>query len=229
MTNAKISFDVLGVAKSAGSKRAMPIYRKGANGRQLVTRPNGSPVIVVTDDNPKSKEWKNEVRAAARAAYRGPVLRGAIRLTLRFIRNRPKGHYGKGKNAARIKAGAEPHPIAKPDVLKLARGVEDALTGVCWADDAQIVDECLVKCWGEPARVEVTIEPLDLFEQEALQQRLLDPVSNPHFNDACAQFHYSGYRLARHGLRAGGLHGRARSRRAVGRRHSAISSAGREV
>jgi Holliday junction resolvase RusA-like endonuclease len=168
--NHKITFEVLGDAKPAGSKRAMPIYRKGANGPQLVTRPNGSPVIAVVDANPKSKDWKNSVRKAGRDAYRGAVLRGPIRLTLRFVRVRPKGHYGTGRNAALVKAGADPHPITKPDVLKLARGVEDALTGVCWADDAQIVDECLVKVWGEPARCEVVIEPLDVAEQEMLRR-----------------------------------------------------------
>jgi hypothetical protein len=47
----------------------------------------------------------------------------------------------------------------RPDVLKLARAIEDAITGVIWVDDSQIIDEHLYKRWGDPARVEVTIEP----------------------------------------------------------------------
>ena len=38
-----------------------------------------------------------------------------------------------------------------PDVLKLARGVEDALTGIVWRDDAQIVNESLNKVVGAAA------------------------------------------------------------------------------
>jgi len=37
------------------------------------------------------------------------------------------------------------------------RAVEDALKGVVYVDDAQIVSELLDKRWGEPARVEVVI------------------------------------------------------------------------
>lgn len=155
-----IKFTVYGLAQSAGSKRAMPIYRKGANGRQLVTRANGSPVIAVVDDNAKSRDWKNAVASAARQAYSGELLRGPLEVHFVFFRPRPKGHFGSGKNSAVLKATAEPYPITKPDVLKLARGAEDAITGVCWLDDAQIVDELISKRYGEPARVEIEITPL---------------------------------------------------------------------
>jgi len=42
-------------------------------------------------------------------------------------------------------------------VLKLARGVEDALSGILYMDDAQIVSERLTKLYGSPARVEITV------------------------------------------------------------------------
>ena len=143
-----VAFTVFGEAKPAGSKRAFAIRRNGV--------PTGQ--IAVTDDNPKSKGWKQDVASAARAAYDGPLLTGALRLTLKFVRVRPGGHYGA---ASLNKKGREtPWPITKPDVLKLARGVEDALTGIVWKDDAQICDERLLKEWGEPARVEIEIEPL---------------------------------------------------------------------
>lgn len=156
----RIAFTVFGEAKPAGSKQAMPIYRKGQNGRQLVTRPNGSPVIAVVDDNPKSKDWKQQVAHAAREAYRGELLDCPLRVSFLFYRPRPKGHFGAtGLN----KKGREaPSPTTKPDVLKLARGVEDALTGVVWRDDSQIVAEMLVKDWGEPARCEIVIEPMEM-------------------------------------------------------------------
>jgi Holliday junction resolvase RusA-like endonuclease len=48
-------------------------------------------------------------------------------------------------------------------VLKLARAVEDALTGVLWRDDAQIAIEQLSKHYAErdePERVRVRVEAL---------------------------------------------------------------------
>jgi len=44
-------------------------------------------------------------------------------------------------------------------VLKLARAVEDALTGVIWADDAQIVDEVIRKRYGRPC-LQIWIRPV---------------------------------------------------------------------
>lgn len=154
-----ITFTVLGEACPAGSKRAIPIYRKGPDGsRELVMRANGSPVIAVADANPKSKGWKQEVSRAARHAYCGELIDGPIKVTLQFFRPRPKGHYGtKGLNGKGRESIA---PTTKPDVLKLARAVEDALTGVIWRDDSQITVEVLTKSWGEPARVEILIEEI---------------------------------------------------------------------
>lgn len=161
-----ISFAVFGDAKPAGSKRAMPIYRNGPFGKVLATRANGSPMIAVCDANPKSRDWKNAVASAAREAYDGELLDGPLVVTMSFYRPRPKGHFGK---VGLSKAGRESTaPISKPDVLKLARGVEDALTGVIYRDDSQIVHETLIKTWGEPARCEIVV-------REAML--MVDPVT----------------------------------------------------
>lgn len=145
---ANITFTVLGDAKPAGSKRAFAIKRNGI--------PTGQ--IAVSDANPAAKSWKQEVRQAAFQACRGRMIDGPLCVAMKFVRVRPKGHYGsKGLS----KKGRESiAPTSKPDVLKLARGVEDAMTGVAYRDDAQIVDERLIKEWGEPARVEITLTPL---------------------------------------------------------------------
>jgi Holliday junction resolvase RusA-like endonuclease len=145
---AVITFTVLGDAKPAGSKRAFAIKRGGV--------PTGQ--IAVSDANPNSKAWKQEVAHAARQVFQGQLIDGPLRVTLKFFRPRPKGHFGsKGLNA---KGRSSVAPTTKPDVLKLARGVEDACTSVIWRDDAQIVHEVITKEYGEPARCEVTIEPI---------------------------------------------------------------------
>lgn len=140
----EVRFAVYGSAAPAGSKRAFVNPRTGR--------------AIVTDDAKGSKPWKAEVRAAAGAAMTGrPLLDGPLLVALNFYRPRPKTHFNtKGElNAAGRRAS---RPTTKPDVLKLARAVEDALTGIVYRDDAQIVDEHLFKHYGEPARVEVIIE-----------------------------------------------------------------------
>lgn len=143
-----IRFIVYGLAQPAGSKRAFIIN----------PRDGGRPRAIVTDANANARDWKNAVASTAiesRNGHGAELLTGPLSFTARFYRPRPKGHYGKsGLN----KKGLEtPFPTSKPDVLKLARGTEDALTGVVWRDDCQIVDERISKLWGEPARCEIEI------------------------------------------------------------------------
>lgn len=145
------TFTIPGIAQPAGSKRAFCLKKGGAfTGR-----------AVVTDDNPKSKSWQAEVKHAALNAGVKPQ-DGPISLTLTFFMPRPKGHFGTGKNASTLKSDAPDCPTGRPDLLKLARGIEDALTGIAWRDDAQIVEEHLEKFYcdhGEMPLVTIAIHP----------------------------------------------------------------------
>lgn len=162
----RITFTVFGQPQTAGSKRSFVLMNKKTG--EPFRRPNGSIVVNTVDDNPEGRSWKESVARAALAARLGEadLLTGAIAVTMSFYRPRPKGHYGKsGLNAT---GRASIAPTTRPDVLKLARCLEDALTGVVWQDDAQIVEEHLFKFWDEPVRVEVEIEQLAMtaFDQE---------------------------------------------------------------
>lgn len=145
----KITFTAYGVPQPAGSKNGAPFRRK-----------DGRTGVAMRDSNPKAKPWQAIVANAAREAYSGDLLRGPLSVNMTFFLPRPKGHFGSGKNAAKLRPSAPEYPAKKPDVLKLSRGTEDALTGIVWADDAQIVNEYLTKCYGEPARVVVVIREL---------------------------------------------------------------------
>lgn len=155
-----IRFTVYGVPQPAGSKRAFALRRKDGS---IVTRPGGAPVINITDDAKRGAGWRQDVAKAAllakRAAGLSELIAGPIALHVAFYRARPKGHY----NAAGLlsKHGkSTPWPIAKPDATKLLRAVEDALTGVLWRDDAQIVRQTVWKHWGLPPRAEIAVELL---------------------------------------------------------------------
>jgi Holliday junction resolvase RusA-like endonuclease len=138
-----VKFTVFGDAKSAGSKRA---FRHPSTGK-----------VVVTETVKGSKSWRQEVRQAAVEAHQGPLLDSLLSVAFVFYRPRPPSHYGTGCNAGKVKPSAPRAPGTRPDLLKLARGVEDALTGIVWTDDARIVTETLEKRWGEPARVEIEV------------------------------------------------------------------------
>lgn len=136
-----IHFTVHGLAEPAGSKRAFVNPKTGR--------------AIVTDANTASGPWKREVTTAAVEAMNGgPMMNGPLKLTLAFYVPRPKGHFGKRG----LRPSAPPYPAVRPDLLKLARGVEDALSGVCYRDDAQIVMERLQKLYGEPARLIVYLD-----------------------------------------------------------------------
>lgn len=114
--------------------------------------------VMVVDDNPRAKPWQGVVAGEAAKHMNGwPLIDAPLELDLKFVVARPKGHYGTGRNAHTVKASAPAFPVVKPDVLKLARAVEDALTGVVWRDDAQIVTERLTKRYGSPTGVRVTV------------------------------------------------------------------------
>jgi len=141
-----ISFIVYGMPQTAGSKRAFPFHRK-----------DGSQGVRVTDDNPRTKNWQACVRDAAVKVFQHELMSGPLFMELRFVLPRPKGHFGTGRNATKLKASAPAWPDKKPDCTKLVRAVEDALTGIVWRDDAQIVNQFVEKQYGEPARVEILI------------------------------------------------------------------------
>lgn len=171
-----IRFCVVGQPVTQGSKRVVPIYKQGS---PLVA--NGRVVTRVVDDNPRLGEWRQEIALAARQAYDGELLLGPLRLELDFVRPRPQSHFGSGKNARRLKESAPEWPTGKPDTVKLARAVEDALTGVVWRDDSQIVEHILRKSFGQYFVVDVLIRlpvsPLVLNSGGAGYQLWLDSSS----------------------------------------------------
>jgi Holliday junction resolvase RusA-like endonuclease len=130
---------VAGAAAPQGSKRAFAVRGKGG-------APTGR-VAVIESSHDRVKSWRqaviDEVRAAD--AARGTGLTFARGLPLQvdmvFCFKRPKSHYRTGRNAHLLRDDAPAYPSGKPDLSKLARATEDALTDAgLWADDAQVVE-----------------------------------------------------------------------------------------
>lgn len=126
---------VYGTPQQRGSKSPyVPKHKDGS----LVTRPNGNPLVVVRDSNKKSGDWMTAVRQAAGEVWQGDLLDEPLILQVRFWFARPKGHYGTGRNAGRVKPSAPRRHAQEPDLSKLVRCLEDALTGVVYRDDRLI-------------------------------------------------------------------------------------------
>lgn len=133
----EISFWVPGIAKTAGSKRGFVNKKTGR--------------VIIVDDCEKSQDWKGDVKTFACGAMIGKTLmEGPLEFVCVFMVKRPKGHFRTGANAHLLRSGAPAFPTSKPDATKLVRAAEDAMTGVVWIDDAQVVDQLVRKRYGEP-------------------------------------------------------------------------------
>ncbi|TPE53060.1 RusA family crossover junction endodeoxyribonuclease [Amaricoccus solimangrovi] len=84
----------------------------------------------------------------------GPHHDGPVMLDVVAYFEIPKS-WSKKKRAALLGA---PH-AQKPDASNIAKQVEDALNGIAYHDDAQVVDTRCRKFWGEYAQTVVSIEP----------------------------------------------------------------------
>lgn len=120
-----LAFRVVGEPRPQGSKRILP------------TR-DGRHVLVEHADG-KLKRWRRAVvHAAAQAMnanwepFDGPVI-----LVARFYFERPKSHL---KKAGGLRKGVAAAKLSAPDLSKLVRAIEDAMTDAgVWSDDCRVV------------------------------------------------------------------------------------------
>jgi len=118
------SFTVWGIAAPQGSKRHV-----------------GKGVMLESSD--RVRPWRQDVRFAA-LEERPPNwdMATPMRLDLVFWFPRPASHYGTRNGISYLKANAPIEPVSARigDIDKLQRAVFDALTGVAYMDDRQVVE-----------------------------------------------------------------------------------------
>ena len=139
----EVKFSVPGVPRPQGSKRHV-------GGGRMIEQVKGL------------GDWRARVSLAAeQAAGEAPLIDGPVHLQARFFFERPKSHYGSGRNAGVLKATAPDYPKSPPDLSKLVRAVEDAMTGIVYVDDARIVDlSGTCKLYRSPPGAEITVNDL---------------------------------------------------------------------
>lgn len=157
-----VSFDVVGRPAPQGSKRHV------GGGRMI-------------EMSRHVKPWRAAVQVAATAARRNHVpFTGPVRLDVIFRVARPKSHHRTGRYAHLLRPNAPAFPAVVPDLSKLVRATEDAITDAgLWADDALVAEIVAAKRYADatPTGARITIRPLTpghstevapLFDLEAL-------------------------------------------------------------
>lgn len=78
---------------------------------------------------------------------------GPLVVTLSFRYQRPKSHYLRGV----LRDTAPVHYVQTPDLDNIEKAVLDALNGVAYVDDKQIIRKFTEKSWAEMPEIEVWI------------------------------------------------------------------------
>lgn len=107
--------------------------------------PKGWTRPVLTSTNRNLKGWEALVRSRANEARADQLpLDGPIALSIDFYFQRPKRLLTKSTAAV-----FQPH-ITAPDLSKLVRGLEDALSGILFLDDRQVAKIEATKAYAAP-------------------------------------------------------------------------------
>lgn len=139
--------------------RAVP----GSNTKRGFVNPKTGRVIIA--DKAKGKHGYTAAlrmfaeQAATDAGWK--LTRSPVMLEINFHFTRPTGHFGTGRNAGIVKASAPKHVTVKPDLTNLVKATEDALKGIAWHDDSQVVGMQLAKVYGDKELVRITVSELD--------------------------------------------------------------------
>ena len=98
--------------------------------------------------------WRDVVQLAAADKCERPT-EAPIALELAFVFGRPASHF---KRDGSLRATARPRPTVTPDLDKLVRAIFDALQGIVYRYDAQVVELRASKDYGERPGVRIVWE-----------------------------------------------------------------------
>lgn len=133
ITEQEVHFIVRGTPAPGGSKTAYLNKSTAPGARQInVTEAGGK----------RTRLWRKFVSDEARKYMGGRPWemypKGMpLYLNIVFFMQRPKAHFKANGELRPERHNGEIH-CKMPDLTKLVRSTEDALTGICWQDDAQI-------------------------------------------------------------------------------------------
>lgn len=95
----------------------------------------GKFVTTYNDQETEESRFLFEVKHQVKQPIEGPLF-----VKLIFYVQRPKNHFGSGKNADVLKPSSPKYPTSKPDLDNYIKFALDCLNGVAWVDDSQITE-----------------------------------------------------------------------------------------
>lgn len=113
-------------------------------------------------DPPKSAAYKKLVARHAKKQQPLELLNGELEVEILIFKGSLKSF---SKKKAELAESGQLRPTTKPDADNYAKGPLDALKGIIWKDDGQVVDLIARKFYSSNPRIEITIRPL--CEQQA--------------------------------------------------------------
>jgi crossover junction endodeoxyribonuclease RusA len=114
------------------------------------------------ESSERVKPFRADVRRAAESAALPPdwPMAAPMRVGVRFHFARPKSHFKRDGVTLSKSAPEEATSHGLGDLDKLARSVNDALSGVLFNDDRQVVEMGLAKAYDSEDLVVIFVEPL---------------------------------------------------------------------
>lgn len=104
----------------------------------------------------KTANYETLVKWAYASEYAGaPLLEGAVRMVIMACYPVPKS-WPKKKQEAALRGDIR--PMTKPDADNIAKAISDALNGLAYRDDAQVVDLLVQKYYSDEPRVVVEVD-----------------------------------------------------------------------
>lgn len=109
-------------------------------------------------DPPKSARYKKLVAYHAMQHKPKQLLEGELSVEILVFKESLKSF---SKKKMELAESGQLRPVTKPDADNYAKGPLDALKGIIWKDDGQVVDLVARKFYSSKPRIEVTIRTLD--------------------------------------------------------------------
>lgn len=124
---------------------------------QLRPRVSSRGGYVKVYDPPKVKQFKSILRSLAANQYSRPPLIGPLSVSLTFYRP-VQSSISKTERERRL--SNESKPVVKPDTDNYIKSTLDALNGILWHDDSQIVKIEAEKRYGDHPKITVSVKPV---------------------------------------------------------------------